>query len=279
MEYHLDREIRLVEETQTKALFSWSLQEFSKEGEALARKLFPWKWSADFNATDLTYVRRFEAGSGEELIRATLKPDERYPTTKYSMFGTDRVINKFSATIRKLQSEEATEECTAWGEVSNTYEIDFRSRSDDDSIWLSILLHPKNYDALCYFAKQGGNQDEVFLSVSGVSGFYSEWSPEVSTSSIKILTSGQEQKVIRPEGHDEPPRLGKVSEFRLYFSRQTTLAAPKKQDDDADDFAPQSLPAAPVHLLEPIHKLQTTLEKLRIPLWVIVVLLAWMILR
>mgnify|MGYP003377652578 CR=1 FL=1 len=195
------------------------------------------------------------------------------------MFGTDRVIKKFSVTIRKLQSEEAAETCTAWGEVSNTYEIDFRSRSDDDSIWFSIFMHPENYNALCYFAKHGGKQDEVFLSVKGVSGFYSEWSPEVSTSSIKVLTSGEEQKIIRPEGHNEPPRLGKVSKFTLYFSRRTALDPPIKDDDEKDA---SDLPSSPANAnvdLELISKLQTTLEKLRIPLWLIVVLLALMLFR
>ena len=279
MEYHLDREIRLLEETQTKALFTWSLQEFSKEGEVLGRKLIPWQWSVDFHATELTYVQQFEPGSGKEFIRASLKPDERYPATKYSMFGTDRVIKKFSATIHKRQSEEATEEFTAWGEVSNTYEIDFRSRHDDDSIWFGIFLHPEKYDALCYFAKQGGNQDELFLSVDGVSGFYSEWSPEVSTSRIKVLTSGEGQQIIRPERHIEPPRLGKVSKFTLCFSRRTILDTHIKTDEGKNDSPAPSSPANANVDLEPVSKLQITLEQLRVPLWIIVVLLAWMILR
>lgn len=140
-----------------------------------------------------------------------------------------------------------------------------------------MFLHPQNYDALCYFAKRGGTQDEVFLSVSGVSGFYSEWSPEVSTSSVKVLTSGEEQKIIRAEGHNELPRLGKVSKFTLYFSRRTALVTHIEEEENTS--APSSSPANANMDFEPISKLQTTLEQLRVPIWIIVVLLAWMILR
>lgn len=76
MEYHLDREIRLLEETEYKLLYTWFLQEFSKEGTALAPKVIPWEWSLDLYATELTYIRRFATStddashSGEKFIGA-----------------------------------------------------------------------------------------------------------------------------------------------------------------------------------------------------------------
>ncbi len=34
MDYHLEREIRLSEESDYKSLYSWSLQEYDKEGKS-----------------------------------------------------------------------------------------------------------------------------------------------------------------------------------------------------------------------------------------------------
>lgn len=296
MEYRLDREIRLLEETEHKSLYTWFLQEFTKEGTALAPKLIPWAWSLAFRATELKYVRRFETApddlsqSGDEFIHATLTPSQRSgerSSTEYSMFGTNRLIHDVSVTIHKLQNEQGPEKCTLWGSVSYTREIDFDYHTEDDLLCFRVDLKPENYDALCYFAKHGGNQDELLLSVKRVSGFYSEWSPAISTDSIKVLAADTEQNVIRSEGFNEPPRLGEISEFTLHFSRRTSLCTQADKEDDAaaKDSSPSSLPAesssadANAALLQVTHELQTTLKRLRLPIWLIVVLLVLMVLR
>jgi len=38
----------------------------------------------------------------------------------------------------------------------------------------------------------------MFLRVGQVAGFYSTWSPEVSTSNVKVLTGGSEQEINVP---------------------------------------------------------------------------------
>jgi hypothetical protein len=288
MQYHFDSEIRLLQETES-SLYPWSLQEFSKEGKALSSKLVPWKWTLDFRATELKYMRGFQSSNARfsqagELIRITLKPEPDFSslhTPKYSLFGTNRIIQDFSLNIYKLQDEQAEEKCTAWGAVSFTHEIDGDSRTENDLLAFRIDLKPENYDVLCYFAKHGGNRDQLLLSVTGVSGFYAEWSPLISTNNIKILATDTEQNVIQPEGSDEPPRLGEISEFKLDLSRRTPLGIPPAEKDivATANSAPLSQPADDAALLPVIQQLQSTLKRLRIPIWLIVVLLALILSR
>lgn len=290
MQYHFDSEIRLLQETERPSLYKWSLQEFSKEGKALSSKLVPWKWSLDFRATELKYMHGFQSAKARfsqagELIGVTLKPEPDFGssrTPKYSMFGTNRLIQYFSLTIHKLQDEQAEEKCTAWGSVSFTHEIDVDSRTEKDLLAFRINLKPENYDVLCYFAKHGGNRDELRLLLTGVSGLYAEWSPLISTNSIKILATDSEQNVIQPEGSDEPPRLGEISEFKLDFSRRTPLGISPAEKDVVEtvESAPPSLPAdANAALLPVIQQLQATLKRFRLPIWLIVVLLALILSR
>jgi hypothetical protein len=66
-----------------------------------------------------------------------------------------------------------------------------------------------------------GVVDEIMFSVGGVAGFYSEWSPSISTRDVKVLTSDSELKVDLPPGFQfEPPRLGDVGDAELHINRR-----------------------------------------------------------
>jgi hypothetical protein len=67
-----------------------------------------------------------------------------------------------------------------------------------------------------------------------VSGFYSEWSPSISTTSVKVLTTVDQQKIILPPGLEfEPPRLGYVGEARLYINQRLEFG--KRVQDHRDE--------------------------------------------
>jgi len=56
-----------------------------------------------------------------------------------------------------------------------------------------------------------GAIDNILFSVGSVDGFYSEWSPSISTNEVKVLLSGDEHKFdLPPDFQGEPPRLGRV---------------------------------------------------------------------
>jgi hypothetical protein len=63
--------------------------------------------------------------------------------------------------------------------------------------------------------------DEITLSVGSVAGFYSEWSPSISTRNVKVLSGGDEQNIALPPNLDfEPPRLGHVGKVELHINRR-----------------------------------------------------------
>ena len=67
-----------------------------------------------------------------------------------------------------------------------------------------------------------------------MAGFYSEWSPSISTRNVKVLTKGSEHKITLPPGHQfEPPRLGNVGEAKLYINRRLEFGK-RAPEPDAD---------------------------------------------
>lgn len=303
MDFHLNREIRLIKEVEYKNLYSWALQEFDGD-ESVSSKLISWPWGLHFIASELQHVKHIEItnykeekfkNTNSEYIQVTLIPDVReflnvQSVPRFSMFGTEREIKNFSLTMRCLEKEEDTEHCQAWGIPRYTSEIDFRRHTTDDEIGFDVWLTRKNFDDLRYLIHSKSEDDKLNFYVRGVSGFYSEWSPAISTYYVKVLTAYEEQKVVKSEEYSEPPRLGNVSEFTLYFTRRSALTSKiefNELDDRAGNFdrevQPKEKNLAEIEfntaLLTQLNKLQTHITKLHIPLWIIAAFLFVLLLR
>ena len=114
------------------------------------------------------------------------------------MFGTDRTISDFGLLIMPLEGEDQQERCTVWGCVSYTTENDFRNETDDDTVSFYLYVRPETFER--YTRKITASEvDKAFFRVVGVAGFYSEWSPSVSTDRIKVLTADEEHVVEIPD--------------------------------------------------------------------------------
>ncbi|MGZ8943010.1 MAG: hypothetical protein ACXW00_09610, partial [Methylobacter sp.] len=131
MDVHLEREIRLSEESEHKGLDSWSLQEFGKDGKKIGLDQVPWPCSLYFTASELRYIRSIKIEQSvdpeeaekskpvedSEGIRGILHSgtcnDGQWleDDTSFSMFGTGRKINKFLLCIGKLEDGEHSEQC------------------------------------------------------------------------------------------------------------------------------------------------------------------------
>jgi hypothetical protein len=238
MDFHLERGLRLHTEPEHKNLYDWAINEIDADGQRVGHDQIPWRWTLDFIATSCVLSDRIAAESRLQLDGAPLPPPEitqrqvihvrlrpgrrdgnYLRETKYSMFGTDRVINDFRLDIFSIVNPAEQESCKAWGSVSYTSEIDFRYETEDDCILFYLFVKPETFAR--YTAKiVHGLVDEVVFSVGDVAGIYSEWSPSISTRNVKVLASGREQKVVLPPGVQfEPPRLGHVGSFDLYINR------------------------------------------------------------
>jgi hypothetical protein len=137
--------------------------------------------------------------------------------TYYSILGTDRNIKDMRLQV-KAAAEGAAEDCKLLGGVSYSYEIDFETTDSGDYLYVIVSLCPDRFLKL----KQtlSGNRKMIgSLFLSGVAGLYSEWSPSISTSEVKVLVNIKDQN-LQFDNDDvvELPIVGKVEQFRLTIS-------------------------------------------------------------
>jgi hypothetical protein len=256
LEYHLDRRVVLNRDSEFKNLYEWSLQELDAEGSKVGLDQIPWEWSLYFRAKELTLsdtlaIEQPKSVSSDDndritvserrFIKAKLSPESgrSFHDSIYSMFGTNRTISSFELHIEPLQSEDQQERCMAWGCVSYTSEIDFRYETMNDTVIFYMYVRPGTFDR--YAAKIAASEvNEAILRVGGVAGFYSEWSPSVSTGNIKVLTSHKEHVVeTLDEIEIDPPRLGTVGEVELYLRRISKIENAQDELANEDDEMPE----------------------------------------
>ncbi len=242
MKHYTDKSVKLI--TDTKNPYPWGLQEFGDDGSPLGGELVPWFWTLYFDVTNLRHSYSLKKNDdswdefseegkstknkekdvkidNENLIVAELIPSDKSAyLTHYSMFGTKREIKEILLTVRK--ADEAN--CSAWGTVKHTFELDFRNETAEDSLGFYLNVPPREFEGLTKMIA-GGAAEEALFWVKGVDGFYSDWSPGISTSNIKVLTNYKnEQNLEIPNGTEiTPPRLGVVKDFELTLSKKRKL--------------------------------------------------------
>lgn len=238
MDYKLEHKIFLSEETEFMCLNSWSIQECDTDGKKIGRAKISWPWSLYFTASDLRYEYSIgicnyvcddeEPIQEEEVITGILHSGicrdgaNLAAEAQYSMLGTDRLISHFDLRIHKIGND-SIERCNLWGSVSHTSEVDCSYETYDDVVIANIYLLPERFEKIAELIK-GRHTDILELILKGVYGFYSEWTPSISTDNIKILTDSEDQQVEGCEDLDiKPLRLGDVSEFDLRIIQRNKL--------------------------------------------------------
>lgn len=309
MEYHLDHRILLSQESEYKNLYPWFLQEVAESGEKIGSAQVPWVWSLYFSASEVRYIKELSierAGdpqgfspsedevSSSESINAVLHSGvttaEGYFEREavYSMLGTERQIQKFTLSIRSLDAEDSVERCHAWGCVSYTSEVDFRTETEEDILQFTVYVTPTRFKEYRDLITQV-RPDVFYIRLGRVSGLYSEWSPSVSTSRIKVLTHGSEHQVEAPEKCEiDPPRLGEVGEFSLTAGCRNALElrrAPDDWDEENEIVDSEAIPvSSPEHQrhdesLKRLSKALATVGNLKWPIWFIAILLLLLFLK
>ena len=243
MVYHLERKIRLSEDSEYNSLYKWCLQELDEDDEQIGRDQIPWPWGLFFTGSELGYSTQISGDDladdeddpaepksvkVEEIIFGALRPGlfragNWEDVTTFSMFGTNRTVRHFNLIIKKLKGNDSLEGCRMWGCVSYALEINFRDETEDDVVEVHLSLSGDKFDHVAAMIR-AQEVDTVQLRLTDVSGFYSEWSPSTTTKHIKLLAPGSEQKVIcREDCEVVPPRLGKVGRFNLQVVRRHVL--------------------------------------------------------
>ena len=256
MDFHADYSVILTTDIEHNSLYKWCLQEFDADGEQVGSDLIPWAWSLKFSVSNLRYSFNLsgEDGSGFSLLDGddALDDEEEKETERdinfknsevivadltptvsgsykaaYSMLGTNRNIKDIQLLIKRSEKDS----CDLWGCVRYTYKIDFRNETTDDTIQIYLYLTPEKFDEISGLINSR-IVNVASLRLSGVFGFYSNWSPEISTDSIKVLTPLlKDHNLEIPEDCQfDPPRLGRVDEFDLQLGNNLPLLS-----DDADE--------------------------------------------
>ena len=293
MDYDLDYTLRINTEPKSN-LYRWAINEVTADGQPINRDQIPWGWTLMFSATSCSLTNRFEIerrfSEGEytpqietdQVIRMTLRPGvmrdgEIVHKVKFSMFGTNRPIRLFTLEVRPLDDSEKIESCNAWGSVSYTSEIDFRTCTTDDCLEFYLNVRPEIFMQYVSLISQGAI-DTVLFSAGPVEGFYSDWSPSISTNNVKVLVVGEEHKLdLPPNFQGEPPRLGKVHGARLLLHRSLELGKGSPSPPPAINHSAELPPPANSALQvtsEMDPRLLPVLASLKQAAWVAVALLA-----
>ena len=290
MEFHFDRKIVLRKVDRLKNLYDWCIQEVDEAGAASGRDLIPWRYNSWFLAIKTTLVEEVERDRTDEAakeaaifrryIYAEIEPQKDrqalHRTIRYSMLGTDRDVRKFSLIIRPAAEEEQEHEFYAWGAVAYTYELDFRNNKTDDCVSFHISMEQRSFEALAaHLANR--TPTRIVVRVGKVDGFYSDWSPSISTDLIKILTPGREH-AVEPSSIDDvvPPRLGKILDLSIRFEVENSHELKDLEDTDSSQVAPDREDDLSVQdtrpAIEPASQLPS-LASIQAGLWAIVALL------
>lgn len=242
MDFELNRKILFSTEIKHTSLYSWCLQELDANGEKIGGEQIPWAWTNRFISTSFRYgvnlngklenssrISPITLPKGKtnknkklkiaetESINVQLTSDGN--ETNYSMFGTERPIKDINLSIHN----DVNERCSVWGCPSYVAEIDFSEMELPDEIQFNLFIHPDKFNKIVELIKYN-NISKILFTAKEVTGFYSEWSPSISTNKIKVLCGDDDHKVETTEKskiaitqHENLPRLGEVSEFNLTF--------------------------------------------------------------
>jgi hypothetical protein len=296
VDFHLERGLRLHSNPEHKRLYGWAINEIDAQGQQIGDDQIPWVWTLNFTATscvlgdsiDIKPQYQMEETTSaqpkitqRQIIRVDLRPGHPWKDddeTSFSMFGTNRTIKDFRLEIHSIADPAERESCKAWGSVSYTTEIDFRNETMNDCVIFYLFVTPDTFAR--YGAKIAhGLVDEMFLRVGSVAGFYSEWSPSISTSNVKVLASGEEHKVtLPPDLKFETPRLGHVGEAELFINRHLEFRKrtpePEAIEEISDTGTERAVPVmqAPAAVVDP--RMLQMLVSLRRAAWLVVCLLA-----
>jgi hypothetical protein len=287
MDYHLERGVRLKAEIKDTTLYRWAISELNELGNPLSTDYIPWRWMLCFSATSCVLSHfaavselrkpaekeqsdkaKDAAPNRHYLIRLALVPglpeeQGNWRATTFSMFGTDRVIKDIELVIYPASEGNGEEQCTAWGAPSYTSDIDFRKVKEPDRLQFSLYVKPDTFAQYVFMASRGEMSGAIF-SAGEVDGFYADWSPEISTDKVKVLTDDDnDHRVSVPDGCTiVPPRLKRVGRAQLRVDRRSELFAPPATEPEPT-YVPEPPPIEPPSPAPADPRLLIALQSLR----------------
>ena len=125
------------------------------------------------------------------------------------------------------------------------------------------------------------------LRITGVQGFYAQWSPMISTTRVKVLTNEHELDIPN-DCKIDPPRTGQIREIGLSpKSTQKLIITQETVEDDEDNWFDEAESDRPKTIaVEDLQEqtivelvvIQKMFQKFKKLLWGIIFLLGFMVL-
>lgn len=239
MDYKLERKVSYNSEPEHKSLYRWCLNEIDEDDKKIGRDLVPWWGGVYFTASSLRVVREtlIEIKSEDQTGFSSVSSQKTrilgalhsgYPTdgeklwdqVSFSLIGTNRKIEKFDLNI--FPGNDGNQDlCSVVAIPSYEAEIDFRNVVTPDHLGFDVSLNRKFFDEIVR-AIESGSADAVTMRVGIVPGFYSDWSPSISTDLVKVLADGVVVEGV-DEGKFKPPTASFAYEFSLTIGRLNRL--------------------------------------------------------
>jgi hypothetical protein len=301
MDFRLDKKITINDNTKHSSLYNWCLNEYDTNGTKGERDLIPWNYDLYFTGSSLKVVnelfyepkydeeyneKKFDESNKRSVIigkfHSGLCRDGEYLTDEvtYSMFGTNRKFNDFE--VRITASETNVEICRVDGCPSYAYEVDFSDKIAKDYVQLNLNINLDKFNKLLDLI-EAKKVDSAVLRLGNVSGFYSDWSPSISTSFVKILTNAH--KISNSESIPiVTPVLGDIGEFSLSLITVNKLNVKIdnlnfdidkafEQIEVEEVFDDDAHSSVTINNIENSDLTAKAVDKLKLPLWLIFIVL------
>ena len=237
LDYDLEHQVRFNSSSEYKSLYTWNIDEIDENEKVVNKALIPWEWGVMFKTTKVNYNSSYhhETSTKYESINCDLKVIG-IDTPRLEMFGTSREIKNIRLEInRSTDTEDNIEGIFAMGTPQYESEIDFRSFTTPDSLWFNLYLVAEKYEELKQLVIQN-RLTSVDLNITKCEGLYAKWTPQVSTSLIKVLTNEHIPLEVPEESKDiNIPMLGEVKEYKFSYSIERDLIVTSEDEDDIDD--------------------------------------------
>ena len=285
----------------------WCMREVTEDGEPVGADYWPWGWTLKFRAEEINYIEGYETDGflhdgnyDKQIIQAKLIPTEyRERPPRYTIMGFNRTVEDISLRITRTGGDSSIS-CFAFLQSP-----DERGRPDHpDMFGFELSLEAERFDAIALLTRSLGLK-ELELSVKWADGFYAfDDHFSTITDRIRILPGiiggeaefpdkyAEEVELELPDDLEhKPPRTGAVGEFDLTASSNAKTVVKKEDEEnegESDDgysaTADQSVYNDAMETAILLYREHTSnglnlVKWLRLPIWLIVVLLALILLR
>ena len=288
MDNNLEFRLKLNTDSEYKNLYEWSIDEVDSEGNVVGKtnQVHCDINSFSFVATEITYTPEFEMADTNKsvkndkndyletakfvtedrnTIQGKLKSSETFP--QFSFFGTNRKLDTFDLIIQS--DKDLKEVCYLNGFPESRHDFDSSGAMIiNDCVQIVISTSKERFEKIVDLILKD-RLNGLTINLSGVQGFYSNWTPDGSYMYVKILTGSN--KVDIPENCEiKPPKIGIVENVTVRpVTIQNLVLTEEKEDYNEENTTLQKSGSSKSDALPKQEGYRKFFDKL---LWIIIII-------